>query len=351
MAETERSTPGKPYGLSRVLDKKAQLPAAAQKIDNALPIYANELLIHVEKLNIDAASFVQMEKETGGDANKIGQIVLKNCQTQGRQKNRVTGSGGMLVGTVKQVGTKYKGPHALKSGDRVASLVSLILTPLHLDRIINVNLKTHQIAVQGHAILFEKGPVTLMPEDLADPVAMAAFDVAGAPKTVSTLCQQGDTVVIVGAGGKAGLMCCYAAREAVGTEGQILGIEPHPENNKQLQQLEICDVVLSIDATDPVATLTGVQKSSHGKMGDVVVNVTPIPNTEVATILCANPKGTVLFFGMATSFSNVVLGAEGLASEAKLLFGNGYYPAHDVAAMALLRKHQPLLDLFNRRYQ
>ena len=50
--------------------------------------------------------------------------------TRGKMHNPVTGSGGMLIGTVAETGPCS--PLGLKPGDRVASLVSLTLTPLTL---------------------------------------------------------------------------------------------------------------------------------------------------------------------------------------------------------------------------
>ncbi|NBX75296.1 MAG: L-erythro-3,5-diaminohexanoate dehydrogenase, partial [Proteobacteria bacterium] len=153
----ERTKKGDAFGVHRVLDSAVTLPQAAERLDNSLPLYHNEILIEVEQLNIDAASFVQMEKETGGNSERIGQIILENCNARGKQQNRITGSGGMLVGRVKQIGSRYKGPLKFKVGDRIATLVSLTLTPLHLEKINSINLKTHQVTASGHAILFETG--------------------------------------------------------------------------------------------------------------------------------------------------------------------------------------------------
>ena len=86
----------------------------------------------------------------------IGQLVQRNTQERGKQQNRVTGSGGMLLGRVLQIGSRYNGPLKLKVGDTVATLVSLTLTPLQLDAVHQVNLKTHQISVSGHAILLTR---------------------------------------------------------------------------------------------------------------------------------------------------------------------------------------------------
>ena len=55
----------------------------------------------------------------------------------GKQQNPLNGSGGMLLGTVKEIGPKLK-DRDLKVGDRIATLVSLSLTPLKVDEIISI---------------------------------------------------------------------------------------------------------------------------------------------------------------------------------------------------------------------
>lgn len=351
MAKNERAQQGHPFGIHRVLDAQVVLPQAAEKIDNSLPIFSNEILLSVEKLNIDAASFVQMENETGGDKKKIGQLIKKSCETRGKKHNRVTGSGGMLIGQVKQVGKDYRGPLKLKKGDRVATLVSLTLTPLHIEKIKSIDLKTHQVDVEGYAILFEKSIAAHLPKELPEAVSMAVFDVAGAPATVNSMVKPGQTVVIVGGGGKAGLLSCLAARKKVGRRGKVIAIEPSSRAAAALAKLKLCDSVLEIDASHPIAVHAEIEKITRGKMADLVVNVASVPNTEMGAILACKPEGQVLFFSMATSFTRVALGAEGVASSSRLIFGNGYYPNHAEFSIQLLLKHRPLRDLFLSRYQ
>lgn len=350
MARNERDEAGDRLGIHRVLDSTKQLPQAATRLDNSLPIFPNEVLIEVEQLNIDAASFVQMEQETGKNAEKIGKIILENTKNYGKQQNRVTGSGGMLVGKVAQVGSEYKGPLKVKKGDKVATLVSLTLTPLFLKKIKKVNLQTHQVEVEGHAVLFESGIAAVLPKDLDEKVAMAVFDVAGAPATVYGICKAGQTVVVIGAGGKAGMLSCVAARQKVGAKGKVIAIEPFEKAAKDLENLKVCDAILRIDATNPIAVFSSVNEWTRGKMGDVVINVASVPNTETGTILSAKKKADVIFFSMATSFTKVTLGAEGVAASANLIFGNGYYPNHADFSLGLLRKNKGLKELFYSRY-
>lgn len=49
---------GCPYGTHRVVEPKGVLPQPAEKIDNTMEIYDNEVLIDVQTLNIDSASFI-----------------------------------------------------------------------------------------------------------------------------------------------------------------------------------------------------------------------------------------------------------------------------------------------------
>ena len=110
--------------------RPAPLPQAARRLNNDFDsVYDDELLLEVERLNIDSASFVQMEGQ--GD---VAAQILETVRTRGKQHNPVTGSGGMLLGRVARVGAalaELKSPLAtLHKGDRVATLVSLTLTPL-----------------------------------------------------------------------------------------------------------------------------------------------------------------------------------------------------------------------------
>ena len=52
---------------------------------------------------------------------------------------------------------------------------------------------------------------------------------------------------------------------------------------------------------------------------------------------------------MATSFSAAALGAEGLAADVRMMVGNGYVPGHAAYALDLLRSHDGVRGLFERR--
>ncbi|MBQ2160265.1 MAG: L-erythro-3,5-diaminohexanoate dehydrogenase, partial [Firmicutes bacterium] len=118
-------TGGSPYGTHRVISPKGVLPQPADKIDNDMEIWDNEVLIDVKTLNIDSASFTEIVKrvlnkkpaevETQEEMDAIGAKMMEIVANAGKHKNPWTGSGGMLLGTVEEIGPAYKGD--LKVGD------------------------------------------------------------------------------------------------------------------------------------------------------------------------------------------------------------------------------------------
>jgi L-erythro-3,5-diaminohexanoate dehydrogenase len=341
---------GSPYGTHRVLEPLGVLPQPAWKIDNTMEIYDNEILIDVLALNIDSASFTQIKKEAQGEADKVAQIVLDTVAQRGKQHNPVTGSGGMLIGTVAQIGPALAGKTTLKVGDKIASLVSLSLTPLRIDSITQIHLHKDQIEIKGQAILFETGLYAKLPEDIDENLALAILDVAGAPAQTARLVQAGDTVLVIGGGGKSGTLCIYEAKKRAGPTGCVIGVSPFEADCLRMKSLGWADHALQVDATNALALMQAVSEVTQGKLADVVINCVNIPNTEMGSILATREHGKIYFFSMATSFTAAALGAEGVGKDVEMLVGNGYATGHAELALNLLRESPRLRALFEELY-
>ena len=334
-----------PFGIHRSLDPPGVLPQLARRLDATPRALDNEIAISVRALSIDSASFRQLRETEAATGESVRDQIARIVRERGKMQNPVTGSGGMLLGEVAAVGPRHPAASRLRAGEPVASLVSLTLTPLSLDAIGEIHVQTERVEVRGTAILFERTLFAKLPADFPEAVALAAFDVAGAPATVLRDAAPGATVVVVGTG-KAGLLCLAAARERVGGKGRVLAVEPSREAADRARALGFADAVFAIDARDPAAMLAAIEGATEGRLADLVVNVANASGTEAASVLCAKDEGAVLFFGMATSFSAAALGAEGLAKPTRLLIGNGYVPGHDEAALGLLRRHPSLARAF-----
>jgi L-erythro-3,5-diaminohexanoate dehydrogenase len=275
---------------------------------------------------------------------------LDTVKEKGKQQNPVTGSGGMFIGVVEKIGSFLKGKIDVREGDRIASLVSLSLTPLRIDKIRKIHKKSDQVDIEGKAILFERSVYTKLPEDINERLALALLDVAGAAPQTAKLVKPGNTVFILGAGGKSGMLCAYAARKRMGRSGKVIGTGHSKESTGRIKKLNLCDEVIQVDATRPLEVEKAVSELTDGKMADVTINCVSVPDTEMVSILATNVDGIVYFFNMATSFTKATLGAEGIGSDVTLIMGNGYTKNHAVLSLEILRESKELRKVFEELY-
>ncbi len=342
---------GNKYGTHRVIEPIGVLPQPATKVDNNVTeIYDNEILVDVDILNIDSASFTQIKEQAGGDIEKIKEIILEIIAAQGKMKNPVTGSGGMFIGTVLQIGEALEGKRDLKVGDKIASLVSLSLTPLKIEEIIAVKENIDQVIVKAKAILFETGLYAKLPTDMPDSLALAVLDVCGAPAQTARLVKSGDTVVIIGASGKSGILCCYEAKRRAGVNGKVIGVDYSDKGLDALRKLNICDEIIKLDATNALSCYDAISKATNNELADVVINNVNIQNTEMGSILMCKDRGVLYFFSMATSFTKAALGAEGVGKDIDMIVGNGYAKDHAEITLNILREHKGIRDLYESLY-
>ena len=341
---------GNKYGIHRVIEPKGVLTQAAYKIDNDMSkVYSNEIVCDVISLNIDSASFTQIEEACGGDEKKIGEMILGIVAERGKQQNPVTGSGGMFIGTVAHIGEDLK-DRDLKVGDKIASLVSLSMTPLRIDKIKAIHKDIDRVDIEGKAILFESGIYAKLPEDMSEPLALAALDVAGAPAQARKLPKEGDSVLILGANGKSGVLCGYEAMKKVGPKGNVVGVVRNPKQVDALMDLGVYNKVIVASATEPVAVLEAALAANDGKEYDNTKCCVNIENSEMRAILPVRDDGIVYFFSMATSFTKAALGAEGVGKDVTMIVGNGYTKNHAEITLNVLRENPKLRKLFDEKY-
>jgi L-erythro-3,5-diaminohexanoate dehydrogenase len=316
-------------GLSRVREPAGVLPQAAWRLDASPRIGADEVRIRVERLNDGAA--VRAE-------------VLEIIGTRGKMQNPVTGSGGMLIGVVDEVGPES--PLPVRTGDRVATLVSLTLTPLAIsDGLSGWDGLSEQAPARGHAILFGRSVVAVLPDDLPAELALA---VCGAPALTDRIVRGHPgpvSVAVLGGAGKSGSLALAAAGLA---GARTVGVVVSESERDTLTEAGLADRVAVADARDPVAVSAAVI-AALGAPATVTVVCVDVPGCEHGAILATADGGTVIFFSMATSFPAAALGAEGLAADVTMLIGNGYLPGHAAFAVDLVRKVPAVRALFEAR--
>ncbi|MDQ6874393.1 MAG: L-erythro-3,5-diaminohexanoate dehydrogenase [Actinomycetota bacterium] len=340
--------PASPVGLHRVIAPSGVLPQAADRLNSSPNLWPDEVRIDLEKLNLDAASFRQLTQRHAGDGAAVRREVLDIVAARGKMHNPATGSGGMLIGSVAEVGPDS--PLGLAVGDRVATLVSLTLTPLAIsDGLVDWDGRSEQVAARGHAILFGRSVAARLPDDLSTSLALSVLDVCGAAaltdRVVRSYADRGHppSVLVLGAAGKSGSLALSAAGRA--GAGRLIGVVPVEHEAATLRSAGLADTVVLADARDPVGLPAAV-----GAPADVTIVCVDVPGCEGAAVLATAPGGTIVFFSMATSFPAAALSAEGLAADVTLLIGNGYLPGHAEMALDLVRNDAGVAAVFAARH-
>ena len=349
-----------PVGLHRVLEPSGEqitLPQAAQRLDASPQIWADEVRIDIETLNLDAASYRQLAgthrtARDQVDGSAIRESVLDIVANRGKMQNPVTGSGGMLIGTVAEVGERS--PLGLTVGDHVATLVSLSLTPLQItDGLARWDGLGERVPAAGHAILFSRSIAAVLPADLDPELALMVMDVCGAPALVARLVREyvargaAPSVLVLGGAGKSGSMSLAAAGDA--GAGRRVAVVPNAREAGVLEGTGLADQVVIADARSPLGLSGAVQAA--GGPADITVVCVDVPGCEQPAVLSTAQGGTVVFFSMATNFAAAALGAEGLAADVRMLIGNGYVPGHADYALKLLRENSAVRGLFESRLE
>ena len=345
-----------PVGLHRVLEPRdaagrpTMLPQTARRLDPRTDLWPGEVRIDVETLNLDAASYRQLHDKHAGDGAAIRAEVVQIVGERGKMQNPVTGSGGMLIGTVAEVGAES--PLGLRVGDRVATLVSLSLTPLLItDDLRSWDGRSERVPAQGHAIVFRRSIVATLPDDLSPELSLMVMDVCGAPALVARVVREyasrgaAPTVGVLGGAGKSGSLSLAAAGDA--GAGRRIAVVPHQAEADLLEGTGLADEVVIADARSPLGLSAAV--TGAGGPADVTVVCVDVPGCEQPAILATAEGGTIIFFSMAPSFAAAALGAEGLAADVRMLVGNGYVPGHAAYALELLRRDRDVRALFEAR--
>ena len=245
---------------------------------------------------------------------------------------------------------RSKGKIDLKEGDKIVSLVSLSLTPLKINKIKAIHKEIDRVDVDAQAILFESGIYAKMPEDMPEPLALAALDVAGAPAQARKLPKEGDSVLILGANGKSGVLCGYEAMKKVGPNGKVIGVVRNPKQVADLKELGVYTDIVVADCTRPVDVMEAALAANDGKEYDISICCVNIESCEMSAILPVRDDGLVYFFSMATSFTKAALGAEGIGKDVTMIVGNGYTKDHAEITLGVIRENAKLRKLFEEKY-
>lgn len=334
---------GRPYNLHRVIEPQGVYPQQAWRIDNSDVLFDNEIHLACDSLYLEAASFTQLREEAGDDESRMAEAIMEIVSERGKLHNPNTDTGGVMLGHITAMGPACKRHARFRPGDRVGCLTSLTQIPLHIDEITQIDLDRGVVRVKGRAVAPDLGVLVEPPKGLSEALQLRMFEVAGIAPHVASLVRPGMQVIILGVETPTGLLAAYAARAGVGDQGQVLAIVSSEAAMERLTPLEEDGIALRlIPLEESVALTETAEAATNGDLFDLTVHCADAPGTELSAIAVTRPKGTIVFFSMATRFGAAAIAGEAFAREQELIIGKGYVAGHVGFSSDLIRRYPRL---------
>jgi len=330
-------------GIHRALDPPGTLLHCARRVDAGAPPNDYEAEVDVELLNVDATSFRALREHCEADPRRMADTLEAIVAKRGKLQNPWTGSGGVLMGRLRSVGSRYCVP-GLAPGQRVIAQASLIAIPLQLDGVGPVDPESPQVPVRGRAILTGRMPCIVAPDDLPPGAALAAFDVYPVASNMRDLARPGEHVLVLGSG-HAGLLALAAARRAVGESGVLTIVDYSAQALERAPTVDPSVHAIRADVTNALALAEELARRGLAP-ARLTLQCTSAYGAEAAAMVSTADDGTILFFSTATSFADAGLGADAIGSHVKLVIPNGLTEDLGQYAFSLLRETPALRAAF-----
>jgi len=335
------------FGCSRVLWPKEMLPNSAWQMDVTSGARSTELILSVNKIQLERSSFKQLCHSAFFDTCRVKEEILDIVQSRGKLHNPYTDTGGIFAGTITQIGDEYKGRSQFRVGDALISLTSTTLLPLVLHEIKEIDYSSGQVDVTGKAFLYGECMVTSQKSGLPLDVALAAFEESGSVFHVAKLAElSGSRYLIVGNNVFLMVLYALAIRETKGLNCHIVCIFDDSFNDKGLEVADLLrqvfDECITMQTLHLLRNLDKLEQLSDNSF-DLTVNCSDIPGSEFINALVTKPGGTVVFTGMANNYKEAVFITEVLRKELVILNGDGYLAGYVEYMEKLIQRNHQLL--------
>ncbi len=332
------------HGVNRVIEPENVFPVSAWKLDNSEKIYPNELRIKVNRLHLEAANFKQICNESHNDTEKIKEKILSIVEKRGKLHNPFTDTGGVLYGTVEEIGKDYINESGLSIGDEIIGLASLTILPLKIDKIINIDFLFRQVELEGSCIFYSYCPIIKKPEDVPTEIALLAFDDSGSIIHISKEAEKAKESLVVGNDILSMVLYGFTIKNANKFQSKLIGIIDIGSGYSLIKQSpkimdninRIFDKIYEFDILKPLDCINRLQMEQKD-LFDLSVNCANIPGAETINVLMTKPKGSIFFPSLINNYSSALFICEGIGRPCNIHCSEGYMEGYKPFMINLLK--------------
>jgi len=314
------------YGINRVIEPKEVLPVSAWKVDASRHVHPDELRMNIKRIHIESAGFRQICIESGNDEERIRERILDLVIKRGKLHNPITDTGGLVYGTIEEIGSAFRNNDNLRVGQDVICNASLAAVPLSIREIGKIHFGLSQIEAEGYAIIHETLPVISTPEDVLVSLLLYALDESGTLYAVHKCARDKKRCLVVGNSLLTNLLFGLAIRKAAGPDADIICLF---DNNTDLGakssglRVLLGKTFTSVHYVNIIKPMESLESLDIG-LFDLSVNCADMPGAETINILSTRNEGVVYFANMINNYNIALYITEVIRRKIDIRCGEGY---------------------------
>lgn len=335
------------YGTNRVLEPKHVLPTSAWKLDNSRYVFPGEMRIDVKQIHIESTSFKEICLEANDNDARIRQKIMDIVIRRGKLHNPVTDTGGLLYGTVAEIGSEFKNGKKFKIGEEVICNASLSSFPLYIDRIISIDRAYGQIIVEGYCIVSGNIPIIRKPEKLPVNLLLFIFNESGTLYRISNTAVGKKKFLVVGNNLLANILFGFAIKKVARADAEIVCLLDHKTDmvlkGESIKEL-LGKVFTKVHYVDILKPLECIEEIKGDSAFDISVNCADIQGAETINILATKSGGTVIFANLINNYNIALYITEAVSRQIEIRCAEGYLDSYDEFDFEMVRDLLPYIE-------
>lgn len=335
------------YGTNRVLEPQHVLPTSAWRLDNSRKLSPAEIRVDIKRIHIEGTSFKQICLEANDNDQRIKQKIMDIVIRRGKLHNPVTDTGGLVYGTVSEIGPEYDNKKNFVPGEEVVCNASLASVPIYIDKILSIDRAFGQIEVEGYAILYDEVPLVRRPVGIPINLLLFAFNESGTLYRISNTAVGKRKFLVVGNNLLSNLLFGYAVRKVAREDAEVVCLLDK-KTDRVLRGKSIDDLTAKVftkvhyvDILKPMECLSGLQADS---LFDLSINCADIPGAETINILATKSGGTVVFANLINNYNIALYITESISRQLDIRCADGYLEAYDEFDIEIVKDLVPYIE-------
>lgn len=335
------------YGMHRVIEPQQVLPTLAWKVDNNRALYPGEMRVNIKRIHVEGTSFRQICLEANNNEEVIKEKIIDLVIKRGKLHNPITDTGGLLYGTVDEIGQEYDNHKGLKVGEEVLCNASLATIPTYISRITKINKAYNQIEAEGYAILSNQIPVVRKPEGVPIDLLLFTFNESGTLYRVSNKAKGKHRFLLVGNNLMMALLFGYTIRKVAGSDAEVICIFDKKTDmvvkGGSIDKL-ISEVFSEIRYVNILKPMESLETFDMDNLVDLSVNCADIPGAETINVLATKSGGDIIFANLISNYNIALYITESIARQIDIRCADGYLEAYDEFDIQIVKDLAPYFE-------